>query len=388
MSGPLDGIKVVELSTMITAPAAGMMLGDMGADVVKVENPNGGDPFRSFGPSRDYGAHFQCYNRNKRSVTLDLRTEAGTSALAALIEHADILLENFRPGVLDRLGFDAERVRTLNARLIHCSITGFGPDGPYAARPAFDAVAQALAGVSSLFVDPAAPRISGPTLSDNVSGMTAVYGILAALFERQRTGRVRRVEVNMLDATLAFAPDPFGYHDQLGLVSDPWLRARNSQSYAFTCADGLLLCVHLSSQQQFWDGMIAAVGLPELATDPRCASRMSRIENYDLISQVAGAAIATQPRAYWIGRLEAHDVPFAPILNVAEVPDDPQVRHLGAFTTLHHSERGEVRAIMRPVWLDGSRDDQPRRAPPLLGEHTDQVLEELGLAGGKSSKCK
>ena len=384
MSGPLSGIHVVEISTMITAPSAGVMLADMGADVVKVENPQGGDPFRSFGPSRDYSAHFLGYNRNKRSVALDLRSEAGTEALTKLIERGDVLLENFRPGVLDRLGFGAERLKEINPRLIHCSITGFGRDGPYVARPAYDAVAQAIAGVSSLFVDPSNPRITGPTISDNASGIYACYGILSALVERERTGRARRVEVNMLEATLAFMPDPFGYHDRLGIVSDPYLRAKNSQSYAFTCGDGKLLCAHMSSQPQFWDGFVDAIGLQELAKDPRVATRMMRIEHYDLIAKEAGAIIATKPRAHWMQRLEERDVPFAPILDVTQVPEDPQVEHLGSFTTLEHPERGKMRAIRSPVWLDGTREDQPRRPPPLLGEHTEEVLAELGLGKPKA----
>lgn len=384
-TGPLSGIRVVEISTMITAPSAGMLLADMGADVIKIENPQGGDPFRSFGPSHDYSAHFCSYNRNKRGVALDLRSGLGRRALSALIAGGDVLLENFRPGVLDRLGFDQVTLAALNKRLIHCSITGFGPDGPYVQRPAYDAVSQALTAMSSLFVDPANPRITGPTIGDNVAGCYAATGIVSALFERERTGRVRRVEVNMLDSMFAFMPDPFSYHDHLGIVSDPYTRARNSQSYAFTCADGALLCVHLSSQPQFWDGLVAAFGMHELANDPRAASRMLRIENYDLIAATAAAIVRTQSRAHWMALLEKCDVPFAPILDVTEAPDDAQVKHLGSFELLEHPVKGKLRTIMRPIWLDGSRADQPMRPPPMLGEHTAQVLSELGI-GAETGK--
>jgi crotonobetainyl-CoA:carnitine CoA-transferase CaiB-like acyl-CoA transferase len=385
-SGPLSGIKVIELSTMITASAGGMMLADMGAGVIKVENPNGGDPFRSFGPSRDYSAHFCSYNRNKRSIAIDLRSEEGKATLGKLLESADVLLENFRPGVLDRLGFTAEKLAALNQRLIHCSITGFGTGGPYALRPSYNAVAQALAGMSSLFVDPDNPRITGPTISDNVCGAYAASGILAALLERERTGKARRVEINMIDATLAFMPDPFGYHDFLGVVSDPYTSARNSQSYAVVCGDGSLLCIHLSSQPQFWAGFCQALDLHEFANDPRVANRMLRIENYNLIAQTAGHVTKTMPRDHWMQRLEDADVPFAPILDVTEVPHDPQVRHLGTFQTIEHPVKGMVRTIMRPIWLDGTRADQPMRAPPLLGEHTAEVLAEHGLMPPPANK--
>ncbi len=365
---------------MITAPSAGMLLADMGADVIKVENPNGGDPFRSFGPSKDYSAHFCSYNRNKRGVAIDLRTDAGKAALEALIQSADVLLENYRPGVLDRMGFTRAKLTAINPRLIHCSITGFGPDGPYVDRPAYDAVSQALTAMSSLSVDPAAPRITGPTIADNVTGTYAATGIASALLERERTGRVRRIEVNMLDATLAFMPDPFSYHDFLGIVSDPYTRAKNSQSYAYLCGDGLLICVHLSSQPQFWEAFVKSLGLEEFAKDPRVSTRMLRIENYDLIATTAGPIFKSKPRAEWMQRLAAHDVPAAPILDVTETPGDAQVRHLGTFQTLEHPVQGKIRAIVRPIWLDGTRADQPMRAPPMLGEHTVEVLGELGVA--------
>jgi formyl-CoA transferase len=379
MAGALEGIRVVELSTMITASYAGVMLADLGADVIKVENPKGGDPFRNFGSSRDYSAHFCSYNRNKRSVALDLRSEAGRSALTRLIERADVLLENFRPGVLGRLGFDAEQLRAINPRLIHCSITGFGPDGPYAQRPSYNSVAQSVTGMSSVLVDKANPRMPGPTIADNVSGAYAASGILAAVVERERTGRARRVEINMIDATLALMPDPFAYHAFMGVVADPYTTSKTSQSYAMTCSDGLLLCIHLSSQQQFWEGVVEALGLDALATDPRVATRMLRIDHYDLIAAAMAERARTMPRAHWMERLEAADVPFAPILDVTEVPEDAQVRHLGSFGVVEHPVKGKVRVVMRPIWLDGSRADQPMRAPPLLGENTAEVMAELGL---------
>lgn len=378
MKGPLQGIRVVELSTMITAPLAGMMLADMGADVIKVENPAGGDPYRAFRGGQ-YSPHFCAYNRNKRSVAIDLRSDFGRTAFNALISTSDVLIDNFRPGVLDRLGLGDEVLRALNPRLVRCSITGFGPTGPYAGRPAYDAVAQGLSGMSSLQLDPEEPRVAGPTLADNATGQFAAYGVLAALIERERTGVARKVDVNMLDAAIAFIPDPFGYLTQMGLVSDPYLRARTSQSYVFRCSDGRMLAIHLSSHEKFWREFLAVIERPDLASDTRFSSRSDRIENYDDLRRIVGEIMSCRPRSEWLKRFSHHDVPFAPVYDVTEVMDDQQVKHLGTFCKLEHPTQGSLTAIRRPVWLDGTRDDQPLRAPPALGEHTDEILRECGL---------
>jgi len=379
MGPPLNGLRVVELTTMITGPLAGMMLADLGADVIKVEQPNGGDPFRSFRGGL-YSPHFCSYNRNKRSVALDLRSERGVAALRKLIARSDVLLENFRPGVLDRLDLSEKQISALNPRVIHCSITGFGPTGPYASRPAYDAISQALSGMSSLFVEPESPSISGPTLADNVTAHIACHGILAAVVGRNDGKTVRRVEVNMLDSTVAFMPDPFGYLHQMGLVSDTRLRAHTSQSYAFTCADGKLIAIHLSSQEKFWIAFVDALGRPDLLSDPRFASRMARIEYYEDLREAVSADFRRRSRAEWVKIFADADLPVAPIYDVTEVGDDPHIRHLDTFFQLHHSTEGSITAIRRPIRFDGSREDQPTRAPPTLGEHTDEVLRELDLS--------
>jgi crotonobetainyl-CoA:carnitine CoA-transferase CaiB-like acyl-CoA transferase len=378
----LSGVKVVELTTMITGPLAGMLLGDLGAEVIKIEHPDG-DPFRSFRGGR-YSPHFCAYNRNKQSVVLDLRSDLGRQALSKLVAESDVLVANYRPGVLDRLGFADDRLAGVNSRLIRCYISGFGESGPYATRPAYDAVAQALSGMSSLFLDPAEPRIAGPTIADNVTGQYACYGILAALFERERLGHGRRVDVNMLEATIAFMPDPFGYLTQMDLMSDPSLRPRTSQSYAFVCADAKILTVHLSSQPKFWDQFCAALERPDLHAHPELQTRLSRIDHYELIREMAATTFLTQPCACWIDRLTEFTVPCAPVHNVGEVLTDPQVAHLDTFAALRHPQMGELTAIRRPVWFDGNRVDQPLNAPPSLGEHTESVLHRLGLsvAGG------
>jgi formyl-CoA transferase len=376
MTEVLKGVRVVELGTMITAPLAGMMLADLGAEVIKVENPEGGDPFRSFRGGL-YSPHFVAYNRGKRGIKLDLRTEAGQKILLRLLGRADVLIENYRAGVMERLGLGGETLAATNAKLIHCSITGFGATGAYSGRPAYDSVGLALSGIASLFLDPDKPQASGPTIPDNATGMYAAYGILGALYERERTGKGRRVEVNMLEAAISFIPDPFANHTQMGIRNDPLTRVASSHSFAFRCADGKLLAVHLSSQAKFWEGFVAALERPELAEDARFNTREQRIKNFSELTHVLAEIVAHKPRAEWMTLLEANDVPFAPVHNIPDVIDDPQVKHLETFRTLRHPTEGDITAIRRPVRIDGGRDGSDLPAP-TLGEHTAEVLRELG----------
>ena len=377
MTGPLQGIRVLELTTMITGPLAGMMLADLGAEVIKVENPKGGDPFRSFQGGL-YSPHFTVTNRNKRSLTLNLRTEEGRDAALKLAAQSDVLIENFRPGVMARLELSADRLTEVNPNLIYCSITGFGETGPYAHRPAYDAVAQSLGGMAYLFLDPKKPQITGPTIADNLTGIYACYGIQAALLERERTGKVRRVDVNMLTSVMAFAPDSFSYLTQMDLVADHLRRVRTSQSYAFKCSDERLIAIHLSSQPKFWSQLMEALGQPALVEDPRFQNRNQRIENYEALTAALQVVVKQKPRDHWVEQFDACEVPFAPVNTVPEVFADPQVQHLDNFFEAEHPLEGTVTGVRRPVWFDGSRKDQPLAPPPALGEHSDEILAELG----------
>ena len=386
MTEVLKGVRVVELGTMITAPLAGMMLADLGAEVIKVEHPEGGDPFRSFRGGL-YSPHFVAYNRGKRSVKLDLRTAAGQDILLKLLGRADVLIENYRAGVMERLGLDNKVLTAANAKLIHCSITGFGATGPYSARPSYDSVGLALSGIASLFLDPDEPQASGPTIPDNATGMYACTGILGALYERAQTGKGRRVEVNMLEAAISFIPDPFANHTQMGIWNDPLTRVASSHSFAFRCADGKLLAVHLSSQAKFWEGLLTALERPELADDERFKTRDRRIKNFSELTRLLGKIVARKPRAEWMALLEASDVPFAPVHNIPEVIDDPQVKHLETFRTLTHPTKGDVTVIRRPVRIDGGRDGSDLPAP-TFGEHTSTVLQDLGYDAAKIAELR
>ncbi len=386
MTEVLKGVRVVELSTMITAPLAGMMLADLGAEVIKIENPQGGDPFRSFRGGQ-YSPHFAAYNRGKRGVALDLRKAEGLEALNKLLERADILIENFRTGVMDRLGLTDDALKALNSRLIHCSITGFGTSGPYSARPAYDSVGLALSGISSLLLDPEHPQTCGPTIPDNATGMFACYGILGALYEREKTGRGRRVELNMMEAAISFMPDPFANHTLMGIKNDPITRVASSHSFAFRCADSKLLAVHLSSQTKFWEGMLTAIGRTDMAGDERFKTRDLRINNFLELTRVLAEVFLKKPRSDWMTLLEAQDVPYAPIHNIPEVIDDPQVKHLEVFRTLQHPTMGEQLTIRRPVRIDGGHDGS-YIAAPTLGQDTGSVLAELGYGEAEVEKLR
>lgn len=372
MAGMLDGVRVIDLGTVITGPLACQMLGDLGADVIKVEPP-AGDPFRRT-HGDDYGATFLAFNRNKRSVMLDLDKARDRERLLGLVDGADVLLDNFRPGVLDKLGLAPATLSARNPRLVQCSITGFGETGPYRRRPAFDGIAQALGGIAGLMIDPDEPLAFGPTISDNVTGMYACYAMLGALVERTRTGRGRRLEVNMLEASMAFIPDAYSNYLRSGRSPDRLSRVSVSQSFAFRCGDGRALAIHLSTREKFWAALTEAIAAPELAADPRFATHLDRVRHYTEVQKELAARFATRPREAWTAILAEADVPFAPIHSIADALEDPQVLALGTKVRMHHPERGPIDAIHCPVLVDGERPLSVMRPPPTLGEHNESVL--------------
>jgi crotonobetainyl-CoA:carnitine CoA-transferase CaiB-like acyl-CoA transferase len=369
----LKGVKIVEQGTFITGPCAGIMLADLGADVIKIESPDG-DPYRAY-QGGNYSPHFQAYNRNKRSLALDMKQAGDRGIFDTLIAEADVFIQNFRPGTADRLGAGAKRLQELNPKLVYCSISGFGSDGPYVDRPSYDSVAQALSGFLSVVVDEDRPRFLGPALADAITGIYASYGVLGALFDRSRTGKGRVVEVSMLEAMAHFTVEPYAAYFSLGTVPRSQDRPRLAQAHILRTGDGGLIAIHLSSLEKFWTGLLAALDAPELGTDARFETRLKRIDNYDDLGRELDRRFSQQPTAYWVAKLGASDVPFAPINRVDAAVQDPQVKHLGLMVPVENPHAA-THAVRPAVQFDGQRADGVRSAP-LLNEHGAGIRDQL-----------
>lgn len=375
MAQVLQDIRVIEQGTFITGPAAGMLLGDLGAEVIKVEQPVTGDPFRAFKGGL-YSPHYQTYNRNKMSISLDNKDPADLAIFDDLIRSADVYIQNFRPGAAERLHAGEERLRKLNPRLIYCSISGFGPTGPSASRPSYDTVAQAASGFLHLLINPGNPRVVGPAIADSITGFYAAYGILGALHERNRTGTGRKVEVSMLEAMSHFNLDSFTHYFSAGEIMGPYSRPSVSQSYALECADGKWIALHMSSPEKFWQGLADAISQPDLFDDPRFADRAARINNQDALISLLTEIFKKRPRAQWCERLEQRDVPYAPMYDSSEALQDPQAVHLQMEVSAEHPLMGTFRTVRSPVTYDSQRS-LTVTPPPVLDEHRGRILALL-----------
>jgi crotonobetainyl-CoA:carnitine CoA-transferase CaiB-like acyl-CoA transferase len=376
----LDGIIVLELGSFITGPLAGSVLAEMGANVIKVERPEG-DPFRQFDGGK-YSPHFQAHNRNKRSVVIDYAKEDDRRALRTLLARADVLLFNSRPGVMDKLGFSTECLRADFPGLVICAISGFGQTGPYALRPAFDNVGQALSGWMSRFKVGGDPRVVGPAVSDAATGLYAASAILGALVERHRSGVARSIDISMLESTMALGLEPLGQYLATGVVPPVFQRAAMSQAYSVTCADGRRIGLHLSSPDKFWEELCRAIDRPDLKQ--RYPSRMDRVRHYETLADILNSVFAERTCDEWVEVLGHSDVPFAPENKLDELAVDPQIAHLAPFYTIDHPQMGPISSLHRPYRVDGSREID-FRPPPVLGEHTREVFEEFGIAAPKMS---
>jgi crotonobetainyl-CoA:carnitine CoA-transferase CaiB-like acyl-CoA transferase len=355
-----------------------MLLADMGAEVIKVEEPGKGDDTRAW-PAFAGGesTYFMSVNRGKKSLTLDLKAAAGKTVLHKLLAGADVLLENFRPGTLGRLGFGWEAVHTLNPRLVYCSISGFGESGPEASRPGYDLIVQGESGVMDLTGFPDGPPVKvGNSIADLASGTMAAHGVVLALLARERTGVGQRVEISMLEVMAALLT----YQGQAYLTTGANPRRRGNQHPSivpyevFEAADAYLTVG--VANNSLWVRFCQAIGHPELATDPRFDTEAKRVEHRAELVPLLGAIFRTAPAGEWLGRLERAGVPAGKIKSVGEALDSEHLRARGAIVTVAHPTAGPLRMVGPPIRLHGT-PAEAAAPPPLLGEHTDEVLTKL-----------
>ncbi|MGH7360050.1 MAG: CaiB/BaiF CoA transferase family protein [Candidatus Methylomirabilales bacterium] len=384
MRGPLDGLRVLDLTRILAGPFCTMILGDMGADVIKVENPDGGDDTRRWGPPFVEGesAYFLSVNRSKRSMTLNLKVLRGKALLADLLGRADVLIENFRPGAMERLGFGYEAAAAKNPHLIYCSISGFGQTGPDALRPGYDLIVQGESGVMSLTGFPDGPPCKvGLSIADIIAGMYAVQGIAFALYAREKTGRGQRIDVALLDGMISFLTYQAGIYFATGKSPSRMgnLHPTIMPYETFEASDG-----HLNvavGNTGLFRQFCQVLNRPELVADPRFDTDAGRVENRAALRPILEAHLKTRPVAAWLEAFTTAGIPCGSIKAVAEVFASPQVLAREMVRTLVHPKVGPVRVTGNPLKMSETPGavEQP---PPLLGEHTDQVLAEwLGLDG-------
>jgi crotonobetainyl-CoA:carnitine CoA-transferase CaiB-like acyl-CoA transferase len=378
--GPLHGVKVVDLSVMISGPLAAMMLADQGADVIKVESPGLGDVMRFLGTSKGgMTGIFANNNRGKRSIVVDLKQDAGRDVVRRLVADADVLIQNFRPGAMDRLGLGYDEVSALNPDLVYVSISGFGQDGPSSHRRVYDNVIQASSGLASVQTDPATgvPALFRTLVCDKITAYTAAQSITAALYARAvGHARGQHVELAMLDAGIAFLwPD--SAMDAV-LLDDDAMRAPTIGSYyaATQLADGFVAASAVGDNE--FRGLCAAVGMPELADDERFSTLAARSQNAAEMVALMTDVASRQTCAAFLELAEQHDVPAARVASIAELPDDPQVRHNEVFVERHHPAAGRLREP-RPAARLSATPQAVSDPAPMFGQHSDEIVAELGL---------
>lgn len=382
MPGPLAGFTVLDLTRVLSGPYCTMVLGDLGARIIKVEQPRKGDDTRHWGPPfvGAESAYFLSINRNKESVTLDYKPAAGRDVLEKLIARADVLVENFRPGTLERAGFGWEAMHARHPRLVYASISGYGQTGPRRDEAGYDAVMQAEGGLMSVTGDADRPGYRlGVAITDMVSGLYCAQGITAALLARERSGEGQRVDIGMLDTTAALLTYQAANWFTTGVV--PPRQGNRHATIApyetFTTSDGEIVVA--VGNDESWKRFCPAIGLPELAADPRFDTNKDRMANYDAMRPPIDRVFRTATSAEWIARLNAAGVANGEVRNIGQMLNDPQLAAREMVQTLMHPAIGATRVIGAPIKLSNTPASL-RTPPPVLGQHTDAVLAELGYS--------
>ena len=388
---PLAGVKVLDICQVMAGPYACMLLADLGADVIKVEPPGGGDQTRGamgFKMKGDDSLGFLNMNRNKRSLTLNLKSPAGKAVLLRLVEQADILIENYRPGAMRRLGLGYDVLKEINPRLIYTSISGFGQTGPWADRPGFDLMAQAMSGVMSVTGYPGGPPVkAGVPVADIGCALFAIYATLSAYIGAKTSGLGQHVDAALFDSAMAFSIWDICDYWGTGVEPQP-LGTSNKMTapyQAMACSDGYF--VMGANNQKLWHKLCALIGRPELLADERFTTISLRLANRPALEQELERTFRQQPKDYWVGTLLDAGIPAGPILTYPEAFGSEHAKARGMRMEIDHPVEGKVPNIGFPVKLSGT-PQQVRRHPPLLGEHNDEVLAELGIGAAERAELE
>ncbi|MES2743417.1 MAG: CaiB/BaiF CoA-transferase family protein [Pseudomonadota bacterium] len=388
--GALGHIRVLDLSRVLAGPWCAQNLADLGADVIKIERPGSGDDTRAWGPpyakdgagnDTSEAAYYLSANRGKRSVTVDIASAGGQALLRELVRHCDVVLENFKVDHLRRYNLDYDSLREIKPDLVYCSVTGFGQDGPYAHRAGYDFLIQGMGGLMSITGERddrpgGGPQKAGVAITDLMTGMYATVAILAALTHRDRSGEGQHIDLALLDVQVAMLANMGSNYLNSGKPPKRWGNAHaNIVPYqTFACADGHIIVATGNDGQ--YQKLVEAGGRPDLGADPRFATNPGRVQHRDILVPLLDQMMAGHSRESWIARLEAVGVPCGPINDIAEVFDNPQVRARELAVQLPHPLAGTVKLVRSPMRLSAT-PVQSEMAPPLLGQHTDEVLREL-----------
>jgi crotonobetainyl-CoA:carnitine CoA-transferase CaiB-like acyl-CoA transferase len=377
MPGPLAGYRIIDATQMISGPMATMLLADQGADVIKVEPPGIGDLTRALGGPRGLAPTFTVVNRNKRSIVINLKHRRGVELLERLVATADLFVQNFRPGVAEHMGIGEATLRRIKPNLVYVSISGFGETGPYVHKRVYDPVIQALSGLATIQGDPTTgrPQMMRLIVPDKVTALTAAQAMTAALLARERTGQGQHVRLAMLDAVISFLwPEQmvaYTFMRKEGVVT-----RSNVRDLVFETVDGYITVGAVSDAE--WTGLTRALEHPEWLEDPRFKTPAGRVKHADARLELTAAALKTRTSAEWLARLDAEQVPCAPILSRADILTDPQVAANGLILESEHPHVGRMRQPRPAARFDGTPAEL-RSPAPLLGEHTDAVLAEIGM---------